>query len=166
MNSIRRAGSARPSSLRAFFQENPSRCRAARMLSRHSRRSKRSCANATKRLSVQRGGGSAPAIGGSAAACWAVRIALPRAAAIRGQKGAAAAAPITQRRGAVFVVGMHPAHHRLRMAPATGGDLRRAPALCNLMQREKPLARARRWGMQRQIAQIRRRLIPAAHINT
>jgi hypothetical protein len=57
------------------------------MLSRHSRRSKRSCTNATRRLSVQRGGGSAPAIGGSAAACWAVRIALPRAAAIRGQKG-------------------------------------------------------------------------------
>ena len=87
MNSLRRTGSARPSSLRAFFHENPHRCRAQRMLSRHSRRSKRSCTNATRRLSVQRGGGSAPARGGSAAACWAVRIALPRAAAIRGQKG-------------------------------------------------------------------------------
>src|SRR3954453_20434596 len=87
MNSIRRAGSARPSSLRAFFQENPSRGRAERMLSRHSRRSKRSCTNVARRLSVQRGGGSVPARGGSAAACWAVRIASPRAAAIRGQKG-------------------------------------------------------------------------------
>src|SRR3954453_16104963 len=80
-------GIGTPNSLRAFFQENPSRCRAERMLSRHSRRSKRSCTNPTRRLSVQRGGGSAPAIGGSAAACWAVRIALPRAAAIRGEKG-------------------------------------------------------------------------------
>ena len=57
------------------------------MLSRHSRRSKRSCTNVARRLSVQRGGGSAPARGGSAAACWAVRIASPRAAAICGQKG-------------------------------------------------------------------------------
>ena len=87
MNPIRRAGSARPSSLRAFFQDNSSRCRAERMLSRHSRRSKRSCTNATRRLSVQRGGGSAPARAGSTAACWAVRTASPRAAAIRGQKG-------------------------------------------------------------------------------
>jgi hypothetical protein len=87
MNPIRRAGSARPSSLRAFFQDNPSRCRAERMLSRHSRRSKRPCTNAARRLSVQRGGGSAPAMGGSAAACWAERVASPRAAAIRGQKG-------------------------------------------------------------------------------
>ena len=87
MTAIRRTGSPRPSSLRAFFQENPSRCNAERMLSRHSRRSKRSWMNAPRRLSVQRGGGSAPAMGGSAAACWAVRIAAPRAAAIRGQKG-------------------------------------------------------------------------------
>ena len=57
------------------------------MLSRHSRRSKRSWTNAPRRLSVQRGGGSAPAMGGSAAVCWAVRTASPRAAAIRGQKG-------------------------------------------------------------------------------
>ena len=87
MNPIRCAGSARPSSLRAFCQENSSRCRAQRMLARHSRRSKRSWTNAPRRLSVQRGGGSAPAIGGSAAACWAVRTASLRAAAIRGQKG-------------------------------------------------------------------------------
>ena len=87
MNAIRRAGSARPSSLRAFFQENPSRCKAAQMLSRLSRQSKRSWTNAPRRLSVQRGAGSAPAIGGSAATCWAVRTASPRAAATRGQKG-------------------------------------------------------------------------------
>jgi hypothetical protein len=95
--------------------------------------------------------------------CGPLRREPPRSA---GKRGAAAAAPIQQRRGAVFVVGVHPAHHRLWMAPATGGDLRRAPALRNLVQREKPLARARVMGMQRQIAQIRRRLIPAAHINT
>src|SRR3954469_6363370 len=40
-----------------------------------------------KPLELQRGGGSAPAIGGSPAACWAGRIALRSAAAIRGQKG-------------------------------------------------------------------------------
>ena len=66
----------------------------------------------------------------------------------------------------MFVVGVHPAHHCLRMAPAPDGDLRRAPALRNLVQREKPLARARVIGMQRQIAQRRRCLIPAARINT
>jgi len=66
----------------------------------------------------------------------------------------------------MFVVGVHPAHHRLRMAPTTGGDLRRAPTLRNLVQREKPLARARVMSMQRQIAQVRRCLIPAAHIDT
>jgi hypothetical protein len=82
------------------------------------------------------------------------------------KRGAATAAPIHQRRGAVFVVGMQPAHYRLRMAPAPGGDRRRAPALHNLMQSEKPLTRARVLGMQRQIAQVRRCLIPAAHINT
>jgi hypothetical protein len=82
------------------------------------------------------------------------------------KRGAATAAPIHQRRGAVFVVGMQPAHYRLRMAPAPGGDRRRAPALRNLMQSEKPLTRARVLGMQRQIAQVRRCLIPAARINT
>jgi hypothetical protein len=61
---------------------------------------------------------------------------------------------------------MHPAHHRLRVAPAAGGARRRAPALRNLMQGEKPLTRARVLRMQRQIAQVRRRLIPAARINT
>jgi hypothetical protein len=87
LRAIRRAGSARPSSLRAFFLDSSSRCRAARMLSRHSRRAKRSRTKLTRRLSVQRGGGSAPATGGAAAACWAVRTASPRAASIRGQKG-------------------------------------------------------------------------------
>ena len=82
------------------------------------------------------------------------------------KRGAATAAPVHQRRGAVFVVGMHPAHHRLRVAPAPAGDRRRAPALRNLMQGEKPLTRARVLGMQRQIAQIRRCLAPAARINT
>jgi hypothetical protein len=87
MNRVRRAGSARPSSLRAFFQDRSSRCRAARMLSRQQRRPKRSCTKVARRLSVQRGGGSAPATGGAAAACWAVRTASPRATSIRGQKG-------------------------------------------------------------------------------
>src|SRR3954467_9471282 len=71
--------------------------------------------------------------------CGSLRREPPRSA---GKRGAAAAAPIKQRRGAVVVVGVHPAHHRLRMAPTTGGDLRRAPTLRNLVQREKPLASA------------------------
>jgi hypothetical protein len=41
----------------------------------------------TRRRNVQRGFGSAPAIGGSAAACRAARISSPSAASICGQKG-------------------------------------------------------------------------------
>jgi hypothetical protein len=52
------------------------------------------------------------------------------------------------------------------MAPAPGGDRRRAPALRNLVQGKEPLTRARVKGMQRQITQVRRCLIPAARINT
>src|SRR5215213_3333375 len=45
----------------------PGQVEPARMLSRHRRRAKRSCTKLTRRLSVHRGGGSAPAMGGAAA---------------------------------------------------------------------------------------------------
>ena len=57
------------------------------MVSRQHRRPNRSRTKPTRRLRVQRGGGSAPARGGLAATCWAARTALPRAAAISGQRG-------------------------------------------------------------------------------
>src|SRR3954465_2889796 len=44
-------------------------------------------AQPTRRRSVQRGGGSAPAMGGAAADRWAVRTVSPRAASIFGQRG-------------------------------------------------------------------------------
>jgi transposase len=44
------------------------------------------------------------------------------------------------------------------MAPTPGGDLARAPALRNLVQRQKPLARARVIGMQRKTAAVLRLL--------
>src|SRR3954453_4395633 len=65
----RRSGSARPSSFLAFFHDRSNRRSAARMVSRQHRRPNRSRTNATRRLSVKRGGGSAPATGGLAASC-------------------------------------------------------------------------------------------------
>ena len=87
MNTSRRSGSARPSSFLAFFHDRSSRCRAARMVSRQRRTLKRSRTKLTRRRKVQRGFGFAPATGGAAACCRAVRTASPRAAAMSGQRG-------------------------------------------------------------------------------
>ena len=87
MKASRRSELARPSSFRAFFHDRPSRCRAARMVSRQHKRPNRACTKPTSRFSVQRGFGSAPAMGGLAACCWAARTSAPRAAAMSGQKG-------------------------------------------------------------------------------
>src|ERR1700760_4989212 len=87
INAARRAGPARPSILRSFFQDNSSRCRVTRRVSRQKRGPNRSWTNPTRRRSVQRGWGSAPAMGGWAAACWAARSSALRPAAMVGQKG-------------------------------------------------------------------------------
>ncbi len=87
MKASRRSELARPSNFLAFFHDRPSRCRAARMVSRQHRRPNRACTKPTSRFSVQRGFGSAPATGGAAASCWAARISAPSAAAMSGQKG-------------------------------------------------------------------------------
>ena len=87
MKASRRAGSARPSSFLAFFHDRPSRCRAARMVSRQHGRANRARTKPTSRRSVQRGFGSAPATGGPAASRWAARTAAPSAAWISGQRG-------------------------------------------------------------------------------
>src|SRR5215213_9151589 len=87
MKASRRAGSARPSSFLAFFHDRPSRCRAARTLSRQHERANRARTKPTSRLSVQRGFGSAPPSGGPAASRWAAQTAAPSAAWISGQRG-------------------------------------------------------------------------------
>jgi hypothetical protein len=88
MKACRRVGSARPSNFFAFFHDSSRRCRAARIVSRQQTMPNRSCTQPTRRLSVQRGAGSAPATGGVAAVRWAMRTVSPSAASRRGQKGA------------------------------------------------------------------------------
>ena len=87
MKACRCSGSARPSNFLAFFHDSARRCRAARMVSRQTLRPKRSRTNATRRLRVKRGAGSAPSTGGAAAAPWAARTTSPRLAAVRAQRG-------------------------------------------------------------------------------
>ncbi len=87
MKASRRAGSARPSSFLAFFHDRPSRCRAARTVSRQHGRANRARTKPTSRLSVQRGYGSAPATGGPAASRWAAQTSAPSAAWISRQRG-------------------------------------------------------------------------------
>ncbi len=80
-------GSARPSSSLAFFHDRPSRRSAARIVSRQHSRPNRSRTKPARRLSVQRGFGSAPATGGLAACRCAARTSSPTAAAMSGQRG-------------------------------------------------------------------------------
>jgi hypothetical protein len=87
MKASRRAGSARPSSFLAFFHDRPSRCSAARTVSRQHGRANRTRTKPTSRRSVQRGFGSAPATGGPAASRCAAQTAAPSAAWISGQRG-------------------------------------------------------------------------------
>ena len=165
MNAALRSRLARPSSFLAFH-DRPSRCRAARTVSRQHRRPKRSRTNATRRLSVQRGAGSAPAMGGQAACCRAVRISWPRMVATRAQRGAATGALISQRLGAVLVVTVHPLQHGLRTAASPFGHRRGATASRNVVQRQKAFVRAGTGGTERQAPQIRQRLAPTFMVNT
>ena len=69
-----------------FFQDSFRRCRAARIVSRQQLRPNFSRTQPTRRRSVQRGAGSAPATGGAAAERWAARTVSPRPASISGQR--------------------------------------------------------------------------------
>ena len=57
------------------------------MVPRQHRRPNRACTKPTRRFSVQRGFGSAPAVGGLAASCWAAQTFAPSTAAMSGQRG-------------------------------------------------------------------------------
>ena len=87
MKASRRSELARPSNFLAFFHDRPSRCRAARMVSRQHRRPNRACTKPTSRFSVQRGFGSAPAAGGAAGCCWAARTSAERGCDVRAKGG-------------------------------------------------------------------------------
>ncbi len=83
-----------------------------------------------------------------------------------GQRGAATGALIDQRTGAVFGVGMQPAHHGLRPSSRAGSNRRGTTALGHLMQRQEAFARAGMRSSQGQMAQIRHRLVPAPMVNS
>src|SRR4051794_8586878 len=93
----------------------------------------------------------------------------PRRVRLRavGKKGTAAArAAVGDGLGTVGVVGMNPAHHGLGMASGARGQARGAPALRDLKQGERALAGAGVGCIERQGAQILRRLIPTRIVNT
>ena len=80
--------------------------------------------------------------------------------------GAATGALIPQRRRAVFVVGVQPAHHGLRSSSRAFGNRRGATAFGDLVQCQEAFARAGMCGTQGQIAQIRNRLPPVLIVNS
>lgn len=82
-----------------------------------------------------------------------------------GKRGAAAAALVDQRRGAMLIVGVQPRHHGLRVTACAGGHLRGTGALGHLVQRQETLAAARMSGVQGKLAQIDRGLIPPLIVN-
>jgi hypothetical protein len=165
MKACRCSGSARPSSFLAFFHDSARRCRAARMVSRQTLRPKCSRTNATRRLGVKRGVGTAPSTGGAATAPWAARTTSPRLAAVRAQRGTAAGAAIGQGRGALCGIGMQPTHHGLRMAPGACRHLGGTASLSNVIEGERALAGTRMRRVQRQPPRVIRCLTPASTVN-
>src|SRR3954467_9466962 len=83
-----------------------------------------------------------------------------------GKRGAATAALIAQRRGAMRVVDVQPAHHGLRVTPGALGHSRRTGAWADLVQGQEALAGASLAGAERQLPQIGWRLLPALVVNT
>ena len=61
---------------------------------------------------------------------------------------------------------MQPAHHGLRPPSGAGGNRRGTTAFGDLVQRQEAFAAAGMRGGQRQMAQIRNRLLPALMINS
>src|SRR4051794_29937807 len=71
---------------------------------------------------------------------------------VRAKGGAATAALIGQRLGAVLVVGMQPAHHGLRSSSRAFGNRRGTTAFGDLVQRQEAFAAAGMGGSQGQMA--------------
>ena len=86
-------------------------------------------------------------------------------AAISGQRGAATRALITQRRGAVFVVAVQPAHHGLRVTPGAHGHRGGACAVTDRMPGQEALAGASVASIQSQVTQISQCLAPMLMVN-
>jgi hypothetical protein len=65
----------------------------------------------------------------------------------------------------VFIVGVQPAHHRLRASSRAFGNRRGTTAFGDLVQRQEAFAAAGMRGTEGQVAQIRNRLAPALMVN-
>jgi hypothetical protein len=61
---------------------------------------------------------------------------------------------------------MQPTHYGLCPSSRAGGNRCGTTALGNLVQRQKALARAGMGGAQRQMAQIRNRLVPTLMVHS
>src|SRR3954464_10617826 len=79
--------------------------------------------------------------------------------------GTAAGAAKDESVGATFVLGVHPIHHGLRMAPGARGHTRGARALCDLIESKGPLTGAGMGRAQGDVAHILRGPTPARIIN-
>ena len=83
-----------------------------------------------------------------------------------GKKGTATArAAERERVGAALVIGVHPIHHGLGMAPGARGHARGARALCDLIESKGPLTGAGMGRAQGDVAHILRGPTPARIIN-
>ena len=94
------------------------------------------------------------------------KLLAKRGGNIRAKGGAATGALIGQRLGAVFIVGMQPAHYDLCSSSRAVGNRRGTTAFGDLVQRQEAFAAARMRGAQGQMAQIRHRLVPTLMINS
>ena len=73
---------------------------------------------------------------------------------------------IGQHLGAVFIVGVQPAHHGLRVAACERRHLRGAGAFSDIMQGQETLTAAGMWGIEGHLTQIRLRLAPTVVVNS
>ena len=85
---------------------------------------------------------------------WAVRTISPRPASIPAQRGAAAGAAVGEGLRSVRVVGVQPAHHRLRVSARAHGDTRGAARSHDLVERQEALAGAPVGRAHRQPTQV------------
>jgi hypothetical protein len=66
----------------------------------------------------------------------------------------------------VFIVGVQPTHHGLRVATRASRHLRGAGAFSHIMQGQETLAAAGMRGIESQLTQIRLRLAPTVVVNS
>ena len=81
------------------------------------------------------------------------------------QGGPAAGAAKDESVGATFVIGVHPIHHGLGMAPGARGHARGARALRDLIKSKGPLTGAGVGRAQGDVAQVLRGPTPARAVN-